>query len=158
MVLLQCLWGNLQVWGTFQLSSVSLFVAQELPFYCQRSSLPSSCCCRSLQLLGCQLWVPNMLPAAIHTHSKASRDQRSLPGAMQLSSSLLCPHSSLALSSWTEQTFTFVTAKPLSSVGSHFPFPALILCPFKPELLSLLICIEWSLNNNPTLNGISTYF
>lgn len=28
--------GDLQIWGTFYLSSVLLFVAQELPFYYQR--------------------------------------------------------------------------------------------------------------------------
>lgn len=56
------------------------------------------------------------------------------------------------------QASTFVTAKLSSSVGSHFPFPVLILCPFKPELLLLLICIEWSLSNHHTLNGISTCF
>lgn len=55
-------------------------------------------------------------------------------------------------------SITFVPAKPLSSAGSHFPFPALILCPFKPELLLLLICIDCSLSNHPTLDGISTGF
>lgn len=74
-----------------------------------------------------------------------------------------CPHPCSVPTPWLSvpgliKQPTFVTAKPLSSVGSHFPFPALILCPFKPELLLLLICIEWSLSNHCTLNGISTCF
>lgn len=112
---------------------------------------------------------PNALSVAICTYSKARRDQNSLgPCQRGLQLSCLC---SVPILPWlslldragverraVEQAPTFVTAKLLFSLGSHFPFPALILCTFKPELLLLLICIEWSLSNHPTLNGISTCF
>lgn len=72
--------GDLQVWGTFQQPLVWLFVAQELQFYCQRFFFSSSlsCCCRSLQLPSCQLWITNMLSVAICAYSKGSPCQESL--------------------------------------------------------------------------------
>ena len=148
--------GELQLSGCFPV--VSLFVAQELPPYCQRSSL-SFVLSQRLQLLGCQLCITNMLSAAICTYSEASRDRRSL-GPAGSDAAVPTPALSPLLGSvpGLSKRPTFVTAKPLSSVGSHYPFPALILCPFKPELLLLLICIEWSLSNHCTLNGISTCF
>lgn len=144
--------GELQLSGCFPV--VSLFVAQELPPYCQRSSL-SFVLSRGLQLLGCQPCITNVLSAAICT----SRDQRSL-GPARSDAAVPIPALAPLLGSvpGLRKRPTFVTAKPLSSVGSHFPFPALILCPFKPELLLLLICIEWSLSNHCTVNGISTCF
>lgn len=160
--------GDLQVWGTSQLSLVSLFVAQDLLYYCQRFFLFSF------------LLLPKFTVAGLATHDKhafygylnlftASQGQSSLGPCLwwlQLSCPLLQPLSSLALCPRAEaegrrtvqQASTFVTAKTLSSVGSHFLFPALILCPFKPELLLLLICIDCSLSNHPTLNEISSCF
>lgn len=118
--------GELQLWGCFP---VVLFVAQELPSYCQRTYL--SCCYWGLQLLGCQLCITNMLSAAICTYSRQAetRGAWDLPGVMQLSPSLLCPHS-LALCSWPDQTANVCHYKTLVLCRESFSLPSPNSLPF----------------------------
>lgn len=92
--------GDLQIWGTFQLSSISLFVAQGFLVYCQGSfSLLFGAVAEVYDCWAANSGSKRTFCSYLHLFQGKARPEQPgpLPAGTAAFLSLLCPHSSLAL-------------------------------------------------------------